>query len=320
MQAKPMEKFLKQLIDGFSEPTLLSDSQTGKIVVANKAAVKNLGFSLQSLKGASFYELFEPYLHNESSATVLYIKGLNYKVAEDRISLEQQTYYRYILRPLKATVSPDLLLIAREMAKVMIHRVRSPLTGVSGFIEMIDAENAEKLGIDLELINQGFDEIRTILDKLESFTQTTDPNPVNIDLSGMLKDLINMQPRKNKNRIHLDTTEGIPSLRTDFAMLQSVLSELIQNATEHADTELDELIIKTYKDGRIRIINYGTPIPKSLTRRIFIPFITTKARHLGLGLPRAMLIAEKLEGKVYMLTNSAIDGIQFEVSLPVRTV
>ncbi len=314
-----MEHFLKQLIDGFSEPTLICDGQSGIIVVANNAAVKKLGYSQKSFKQSTFYGLFEPYLHGESSASVLYVKGQNYKISEDRLNFEDQTYYRYILRPLKATVSPELLLTAREMAKVLIHRVRSPLTGVSGFIEMIDAENAEKLGIDLEIIDQGFSEIRTILDKLESFTQSAEPSPVNIDLSGMLKDLIQTQPRKNKNRIRLDTSEGLPSLRTDFAMLQSILSELIQNATEHTDSELDELVIRTFKDGRIRIVNYGTPIPKSLSRRIFLPFITTKARHLGLGLPSAMLMAEKLEGKVYMASNSAIDGIQFEVSLPLRT-
>ncbi len=315
-----MEQHIKQLIDGFTEPTLLSDSSTHKIVTANKAAVKNLGYGLKTLKTVTFQELFEPYLHGESSSSILYIKGRSYRVIEDRITTDKHTYYRHILRPLKPIISPDLLLVAREMAKVLIHRVRSPLTGITGFFEMIDKEKAEEAGIDLDAIDLGFDEIRSILDKLENFTLSTDPNPVNIDLSGLIKDLVQALPRKHKKRIHVKTEDGIPNLQTDFVMLQSILSELLKNATEHTEGELDEIIIETYKEGRIRITNFGKPIPKSLTRRIFIPFITTKARHLGLGLPRALLIAERLDGKVYMTGNSAIDGIQFEVSLPVRTV
>lgn len=315
-----MEQHIKQLIDGFTEPTLLSDSSTLKIVTANKAAVKNLGYGINALQASTFRELFEPYLYGESSSSVLYIKGSSYKVLEDRITIDQHIYYRHILRPLQPVISPDLLLVAREMAKVLIHRVRSPLTGITGFMELADKEKAADAGIDLDSINLGFDEIRAILDKLENFTLSVEPNPVNIDLSKLLKDLIESLPRKHKNRIRLETGGGIPSLRTDFALLQSILSELLKNATEHSEGELDEIIVETYKDGRIRITNYGNPIPKSLTRRIFIPFITTKARHLGLGLPRAFLIAEKLDSKVYMTGNSAIDGIQFEVSLPVRTI
>jgi len=80
-----------------------------------------------------------------------------------------------------------------------------------------------------------------------------------------------------------------PSVRCDKVRMSQVFSNLISNAIKHSRTDATIHIDAQISNGRFNfnITNESTPIPDSILRNIFKPFVRFKDRHtggLGLGL------------------------------------
>ncbi|WP_369407473.1 ATP-binding protein [Rhodothermus marinus] len=57
-------------------------------------------------------------------------------------------------------------------------------------------------------------------------------------------------------------------------------------------------------------------MPPEVAEQIFVPFFTTKAQNLGIGLPIARRIAEAHGGTVYLANNDPDAGICMALILP----
>jgi signal transduction histidine kinase len=109
----------------------------------------------------------------------------------------------------------------------------------------------------------------------------------------------------------------------DRAQLQQVMLNLVHNAIEamRATTGRDRVLrISTERrtETAIAVVvqDTGEGIDPNLLDNIFEPFITTKARGMGLGLAICRTIVERHGGQISVVSNS--DGSQFRVVLPIR--
>ena len=125
---------------------------------------------------------------------------------------------------------------------------------------------------------------------------------------------------------------GLPAVFGHVSRLEQVLINLINNARD----SLDEIAVDGVErrislgaeaariDGRthlrITVEDNGPGIAEQVLQRLFVPFVTTKARGkgTGLGLPLCQRIVEEMGGSI-RAANRAEGGARFEIVLPAAT-
>ena len=120
-------------------------------------------------------------------------------------------------------------------------------------------------------------------------------------------------------------TPNLPSVRGDDTQLQQVLLNLIANACEAmTDTEPRERALSITsalgenRTVRIGVADHGTAISPAMLKKLFEPFVTTKAHALGLGLPICQSIIRGHGGHLWGI-NNADRGATFLFALPIHS-
>ena len=250
------------------------------------------------------------------------------------------------------TLAKDQLVQSEKMASLgqlvagVAHEVNTPLgicvTSVSALREKVhelqkDVESGKltktKLETNLNLFNEYQDIVEKSLTKavelIRSFKsvaveQHTDPE-ISINLAKHVVDVVNTVKTlfKRKNyKLNIDVDENL-NLVTFPSAWNQILTNFLMNSHIHGfedkhDGEIsisfklnDNELVMTYQDN-------GKGIDKSLIKRIFDPFVTTKRGQGGSGLGLNIvynLISSKLGGTIECVPTDV--GTTFKVVVPV---
>jgi signal transduction histidine kinase len=126
------------------------------------------------------------------------------------------------------------------------------------------------------------------------------PRPVMRDLSirelfERLNKLFHVKFREKGIRFHFEIDPENSILRADLELIESVLINLIQNAIEAMEENLErKLIVSAWQDEtkgtRISVSDTGKGISEDVIEKIFLPFYSTKPENSGIGLSLAQQI------------------------------
>jgi signal transduction histidine kinase len=217
------------------------------------------------------------------------------------------------------------------LSGAMAHELNQPLTAILGNANAANislrrgqydvSEMGEVLSdIETEAMRAGdiIRHLRALFVKAESSYEALDVNQIVAEvLKLMHSDLV-----ARKVNVTLRSAPNLPAVQGDRVQLQQVLLNLISNACEAMNSvepgERD-LMIMTAPDGRasvmVSISDRGTGLPADIVQRLFRPFVTTKARGLGLGLSISRSIVES-HGGVLRVDQNPNRGATFCVALP----
>ncbi len=223
-----------------------------------------------------------------------------------------------LLKPFPGLPSPKEAQNARDMAALVLHRLRSPMTGMQGYIDMLaDESDSEMTRKRVEKLGSGMEQLNAMLDELESlFTLDREYKPVNIRIESVVLDLIGEMDEADAKRIQFRKEKESRMIRGNREKLERLLKLLLTNALEHPSGKNFPVVITTDSPLRISITNYGDPVPEHIRSRMFYPFVTDKAQHMGLGLSLACQISRQMGITVVPAGNSAESGITFSLLLP----
>lgn len=300
-----------QLLDAIDDACLLEDLDDGIIIYANDAALQLLDLDEDELIDSRLDDYLDPVQYPHETST--WKRGTrHFKLKELSLTIDDTRVKQILLSPLPSPIDPQVLTVAHEMSKVLVHRIRSPLNAISGFLEMaqVNNENSES---ELQAIDDGLQKIKGLLDEIKQFNREFEINEQTVDLHQLLKETTEALPGRWQRKLQVSHEHSIDELITDPRLLKEILLHLLNNAFEASHDELEEVALTVTDQKTIRITNWGTTISKKETGHIFNPFFTTKAKHLGLGLTRAYLIADALGFHLMLTSNSNIDGVTFEL-------
>ena len=319
-----------QLLESIPQPCMIEDLAGGKLIYANSDARNRFGLARNRLGDVRFAEILTP--HKAANATNIWRYGANYyKVRENRVEIitagQSLDCKQYVLEEINLTLDPSVISMAKSMSEVIVHRFRSPLNGMSGFAEIL-AENSRKaddsseepsmkdFSGEIEAIQNGMHTLGEMLDIIKDFTNPIEPLIQPVELQAFIDSFKSRWTGEAAKIIEWKFEQQTQQrLQTDPILLQQILEELLNNALEARTSEVDNILFEVNKNGKIAITNWGTTIPRKNIPAIYQPFFTTKARHLGLGLPKALLMADALEIPLLLQNNSKIHGITFELDL-----
>lgn len=307
-----METFIKNLISGSESPALVTDAPGDKILFANSAARQALG--IDPGRVARLDELFTP--HHVSGDKVVWERmNQYYHIHKEKVTLNDQVYVKVLLDPVPVDSHFDFFELQREMSRLLVHRMHSPLNGVTGYTELLAEQlEGDKQREYLEEIEKGLEDFRTILSDIHDLARELTVQVSTFSVHRFIDSTLKEFSASERERIGVMIASDIKDLESDFVLLQDIVTELLRNALEHSDDPEAMVSLEFAGPLSIRVTNYSTPLPEDYVKKIFFPFFSNKARGVGLGLPRCVAYAREM-GYSVLLQNNSEEGITFEVRM-----
>jgi signal transduction histidine kinase len=222
-----------------------------------------------------------------------------------------------------------------ELLGMVAHDLRSPLTSICGYLEVIDqqlacGERPERaradLGVTREIVHEMADLLNDLLDvaRIESGRVRIEPTPESVEgLFGTCLRHFEVLVASRGLTLRLDVEPGLPQVRCDRRRIAQVLSNLVHNAVKFSG-EGGEIVLSARREGgelRLSVADTGPGIPEGELEAIFGQFVQSTATeavsHGGAGL--GLAIARKLVllhgGRIWAESNVG-DGARFTFTLP----
>ncbi|HIH89242.1 TPA: GAF domain-containing protein, partial [Candidatus Bathyarchaeota archaeon] len=212
------------------------------------------------------------------------------------------------------------------------HEIRTPLTSIKGYIELIQGEL--KTG-DVEKTKKYFDVVERNVDRLVHLTddlldtQRIDEDRMTLNRTtfktiGMLKDLIaEMAPllsRRNQTLAISKTREG--DIRGDRSRLMQVLVNLVTNASKFSPegAEIHMSVEKRDDEVTFRVMDPGIGLIPEDMPKLFKPFpairVEGNPEGTGLGLSICRGIIELHGGRIWAESPGRNKGSTFSFTIP----
>jgi signal transduction histidine kinase len=205
------------------------------------------------------------------------------------------------------------------------HELKTPLTALSGYLEMLEDEEDER--VRAEFLN----DMRAQTVRLQSLARTLldlsrlDANAVTFRTEEVdLEDLLHGLRRDfgyTGRALNIRAEEGVPPVKTDPNQLHRAIAILVDNALKYSDEGSPVDLGLSLQDGRvvISVTDRGCGILESEIPHIFDRFYraqgSSRADGTGLGLALAHEITDHLGGDIQVHSRPNAGSI-FSVLLP----
>ena len=353
-QAQDLQMY-RLAVENVSDHIVITDAD-GIILYANKAVEKITGFLRAEIIGKKagvqwgklmsnelYHQLWEQIKINKQSFTGEFNnkrKNGEMYVAEAKVSpiVDDEgnvTFFVGIERDI--TKMREIDRMKSEFISLASHQLRTPLSAMKWFLEMLMVGDIGKLSTDQkEIINNINDSnermielVNTLLDvsRIESGKLIIDPKPTDLRmlLNGLLSEL-EPQLKKRNQVINVDLPQGLPEVLIDPKLIRQVYMNYLTNAIKYSpqDTTIILRITQTPSELISEVRDEGRGIALSEQDRIFQKFFRASNTGKqdtdgnGLGLYLVKSIVESSGGKVWFKSVEE-KGTSFFFSIPFVT-
>lgn len=209
-----------------------------------------------------------------------------------------------------------------EMAAIMAHEIRNPLSGIKGFAQLAEsADTVEQARNHASKIVIQSLRLEELVSDLLAFARDDKRNFIEEDMTRLVRDCVDLIRAETASQ-HVDVSVAADTPCYIFMApdrITQMLLNLMKNGIQAMPTggKLSIYLECRENQMRLRILDIGTGIPASDIPHIFEPFWTSKARGTGLGLALCRKIAEEHGGSLSLEATSE-NGSEFVVTLPSR--
>jgi PAS domain S-box-containing protein len=223
--------------------------------------------------------------------------------------------------------------VRSEFVHTVSHDLRSPLTSVIGYTELIDraGELNENQRDFLKRIQDSIQHITALINDLldlGSVEAGFDSRREFVQPDAVLRytlDMLQGQIKSKRLKVHTDIAPALPLIRVNSIRLRQVLDNVVGNAIKYSHNS-GEVFISVQAEGDQVIINVrddGPGIPFADQPRIFDKFyrgsnISEQVTGSGLGLAIVKTIVDNHQGRIWVESAEG-RGSSFSIVLPVNS-
>jgi two-component system nitrogen regulation sensor histidine kinase NtrY len=214
-----------------------------------------------------------------------------------------------------------------DVARRIAHEIKNPLTPIQLSAERIDRKFGRKLegedAASLEnmtgVIVRQTGDLRRIVDEFSRFARMPEPERTAADITQLLRDAVTLQEQVLGSTLTADLPEDPVIMSLDPTMIGQALTNLIKNAGEAIESLSEKgtedgyrgevRVVMDVSDGAvdIRIMDNGIGLPADRAR-LFEPYVTTREKGTGLGLPIVKKIIEEHGGTLDLVDAPVFEG------------
>ncbi|MBN2583904.1 MAG: response regulator [Planctomycetes bacterium] len=340
------------VIEDLSHGIIIADGTLTTTVVSRQAQVL-LGRTDQDCVGRNVFELFDGFAMSpdarelrattERTVTVdleqmnvspgVYLSGRWTKITDPAGAL---TNLAFVFRDVTRERRKEKL--QRDFLSLVSHKLKTPLTIVSGYLSLISAGKYGDLNSDLSqafhLVESRVADLKVLIEKLLQYAglsaEELRHEAVVVDLQEVIeRSVARMVGRYGADHaeIHVELPEGLPQIRVDVEHMALVLDNLFDNAVKFSQGEAAriEVTARAAQGDMIEITvrDFGPGIPPQHQDDIFSDFLqvedwfTGNVGGLGLGLPTAKRLVENWGGEIGV-DSKVGQGSAFHFTVPTQ--
>ncbi|MBC6438732.1 MAG: PAS domain-containing sensor histidine kinase [Rhodobacteraceae bacterium] len=227
-----------------------------------------------------------------------------------------------------------------DVARRIAHEIKNPLTPIQLSAEHIRRKFGPKLGDNAEALSQytnviirQTNDLQRIVDEFSKFARIPEPKYQQEDLVKLLTGVISLQRAGQPDvQFVTDIPAGPVTARIDAAMVGQALTNLMKNGGEAIESRIKggvpegfapQLRVSLHtgpEDVMIEIADNGIGLPKDRAK-LFEPYVTTRSKGTGLGLPIVKKIINDHGGTLDLLDAPPFDkdghqGAAARIALP----
>jgi PAS domain S-box-containing protein len=237
---------------------------------------------------------------------------------EDKV--EERT--RELKEVQKQLLKSERLAAIGELAGMVGHDLRNPLTGITGATYYLKTKYESKMDDKgkemLRIIGKDIDYSNKIINDLLEYSRDikldlteTDPKQIFIEALSFVQIPKDIQI--------INKIQSRPRINVDIERMRRVFINIIKNAFD-AMPNGGKLTITTKKVKDNVVFDFsdtGVGMSKETINKLWTPLFTTKARGMGFGLPICKRILEAHGGKISVESKIG-EGTTFKVTIPIR--
>lgn len=193
----------------------------------------------------------------------------------------------------------------REIARVLAHEIKNPLTPIQLMVRQIQDEYhgqeetyRQTLAEGCKIIDEEIEKLRQLVREFSDFARLPELHPA----SGSLNELAAEVARLYAQRpVTLQLDPALPKMNFDWEALRRVLINLIENAMQASATATVTIRTSQVPPENAIVLaveDTGPGIPPEHRARIFEPYFSTKKSGIGLGLAIVKRIVEEHGGTI----------------------
>jgi len=210
----------------------------------------------------------------------------------------------------------------REIARVLAHEIKNPLTPMQLMVRQIqdeykgqDEKYRQTLAECCRIIDEEIEQLRQLVREFSDFARMPELHPALGSLNELATEVARLY---SKRPIGLQLQPTLPKLNFDGEAMRRVLINLIENAMQASSTA--KITLKTHhfpnaNQIAIAVEDTGPGIAPENLSRIFEPYFSTKKSGIGLGLAIVKRIAEE-HGGMITVSSEVGRGSSFVCSFP----
>ena len=320
----------------------------GRITTINGAAERLLGLPAASILAKTANAVFRPPEYAEI-ATLIQRMGRRREGMVDReVHLRREGHAVVLLASATALRGPhgsymgmvlafdDLtellkaqrLAAWREVAQRIAHEIKNPLTPIQLSAQRLrrrlsgDGSPAEKRLLEeaTATIIQEVDGLKQLVDEFSRFARMPVLTPKPTDVARLLEGVVVLYRESHPAlSIRAVFSPELRSLQVDPDQLKRAVLNLVDNAVEAVgqtgDVTVETVWLPESRRARIVVSDDGPGITDEDKERLFVPYFSTKATGMGLGLPIVHQIVTDHGGTIWVEDNPP-HGSRFVIELP----
>ncbi len=276
----------------------------------------------------TFGMITRPLMRLQDATKELGKGNLDVQVKENRFSpmndliVSFNTMASELLENRNRLIEAEKEMMWREMAQVMAHEIKNPLTPIRLQIQrlehkyLMDSDDFEQVfdGV-IKIVNEEVDNLQSLVNQFRDFAKMPSASFGYYDLKQQIEEIAFQYDHQAD--IHFNTAENLPEFYGDKMQMKQVFVNLIQNAIHSMNSDRTLNIKLTFEDPNfvITVEDHGSGIAREDQDKIFQPYFTRKKKGTGLGLAIVKRIVQTHNGTIRLQSEEG-HGSAFTLVIP----
>jgi len=329
---------LESVFNNIQDSVMILD-RVKNILLVNPAMCRAFGLDGKSSVGKPVLDILA---HPDLQALIMRadnedpLKYYEVSFPDGRVGNAQMTEIRdvgYAITMQDITYLKEIDRIRSEFVHTVSHDLRSPLTSVIGYAELVERTGSlnENQRDFLKRIQDSVQHITDLINDLldlGSIEAGLDRRREYVHLEGILRYTLEMlqgQIKSKQIKVQTDIASTIPALRANPTRLRQVLDDVVGNAIKYSQNN-GEVKISIHSEGDqiiLQVVDQGPGISPADQPHIFDKFyrgsnISSDIAGSGLGLAIVKTIVESHQGRIW-LESTIGKGSSFFIVLPIHS-
>jgi PAS domain S-box-containing protein len=268
--------------------------------------------------------LYQAAVAIENAQLIQQLNNAKNKIREyaDQLELKVNQRTQELMEAQYRLLKAERLAAIGEVAAMVGHDLRNPLTGISGvgyYLKMkLGSKMSSKTREMLELLEKDIEYSNKIINDLLEYSGEIRLELKETTLKSIVKEALSLVEVPKNIRVS-NLTQSEPRVEVDIERLKRAFVNIVKNAVD-AMPKGGKLTIKSEETNDYLEIDFtdtGAGMSRDIIGKIGTPLFTTKAKGMGLGLSICKRILEAHGGSV-SAKSTVGKGTTFTVTIPIK--